>query len=58
MSFQSLLTCFCLSFFGLIAHTQVSFYWEPLILHNYETLAEAQNDPELFNLSSYGNGAT
>ncbi len=37
-------------------YAQVSFYWEPFAFHDYATLAEAQNDPELFNLSAAGNG--
>ncbi len=42
-------------FFILLTNSffaQVSFYWEPIAFHNYETLAEAQGDEELFSLSS------
>lgn len=36
--------------------SQVSFYWEPYVFHNYQTLAEAGGSAEVFNLSEAGNG--
>ncbi|MFK7757971.1 MAG: gliding motility-associated C-terminal domain-containing protein [Flavobacteriales bacterium] len=44
----------CLTFsLSTRTFSQVDFFWEPFAIHNYPTLEDAQNDPELFALDGF-----